>query len=93
MFIIAILAIGFSLGAALLLVVGNVLQQQPQRCLAKAAGFLLILELASLQILHLSFFLTAFDVFHATCYILLLYPVVIYDCAEFLFLQSAIARC
>lgn len=72
---VALLAIGFSLGAALLLIIGNLPQQQPLRSLATAAGFLLILALASLQVLHLCFLLSGFDVFHAHLYHLLLYAV------------------
>lgn len=72
MLIIALLYIGFSLGTALLWLVGNLLQQPP-RCLAKAAGFVLILSLASLQILHLSFLLNWFDAIHSVIYILFLY--------------------
>ncbi|MCX7098857.1 MAG: helix-turn-helix domain-containing protein [Methylococcales bacterium] len=72
---VALLSIGFSLGAALLLIAGNLPQQLPHRCLAKAAGFLLILALAGLQVLHLHFLLNQFDVFHARLYGLLLYAV------------------
>ena len=55
MAIIALLFIGFSLGSAVLLMVGNMLQQQNALCYtAKAAGFLLLFGLASIQSVHLS---------------------------------------
>lgn len=73
MFIVALLCIGFSLGTGLLLIIGNLLQQQPPRCLAKAAGFLLIIGLASLQILHLGFLQNHFDAVHSALYIAFLY--------------------
>jgi AraC-like DNA-binding protein len=74
MHVIPLLFIGFSLGTAILLVVGNVLQQQePHRCASKAAGFLLIVSLATLQILHLSVLVKHFDAFHSNFYISLLY--------------------
>ena len=50
MTIIALLFIGFSLGAAVLLIVGNILQQQNSPCFSsKVAGFLLISGLMAIQ--------------------------------------------
>lgn len=72
MLIVALLFIGFSLGTALLLILGKLSQQSP-RCLAKAAVFVLIFGLASLQTLHLSFLLNWFDAVHSLIYILFLY--------------------
>jgi AraC-like DNA-binding protein len=72
--IIALLCIGFSLGATVLLIVGNILQQQEtHHCTAKVAGFLLIIGLASIQTLHLGVLLHQFDGFHSIIYSTLLY--------------------
>ncbi len=74
MSVIALLFIGFSLGTAVLLIVGNILQQQNVlRCTSKAAGFLLIVSLAGIQSLHLGVLLRLFDGFHSTVYTVLLY--------------------
>lgn len=73
MHIIALLFIGFSLGTAVLLITGNLLQQEPHRCASKAAGFVLIVGLAGIQCLHLSALLNHSDKFHSSVYILLLY--------------------
>lgn len=76
MSIIALLSIGFSLGAALLLITGNLLQQQePRHSASKAAGFLLIAGLAGIQTLHLGVLLNQFDGFHARAYTVLLYGI------------------
>ncbi len=74
--VIALLFIGFSLGSAALLIVGNILQQQnAPACTAKAAGFLLLLGLASIQSLHLGVLLHLFDSFHSMVYVVLLYGI------------------
>ncbi len=76
MHVIPLLCIGFSLGCAVLLVAGNVLQQpEPLRCAAKAAGFLLIVSLAGIQITHLFVFTDNFNVFQSRFYTTLLYCV------------------
>lgn len=76
MHIIALLAIGFSLGAALLLIVGNVLRQQHDLpCASKAAGFLLIIGLMSLQSVHLVVLTQQFDWQQSNAYTVLLYAI------------------
>lgn len=76
MSILPLLFIGFSLGAALLLIVGNLLQrQEPLRCASKLAGFLLIAGLATIQSLHLGYLLNRFDQIHSALYLLLLYGI------------------
>ena len=71
---IALLSIGFSLGTALLLIIGNIFQQQePQRCTAKAAGFLLLIGLAGIQFLHLGVLTNQFGGLHSPIYVALLY--------------------
>lgn len=76
MHIIALLFIGFSLGTGVLLMIGNLLQQQePHRCISKAAGFLLIVGLTGIQCQHLGILLNQFDGFHSLAYTLLLYGV------------------
>ncbi len=72
--IISLLAIGFSFGAAALLVVGNILQgREPLRWTAKLAGFVLICGLAAIQSLHLGYVLHRFDAVHTPVYLLLLF--------------------
>jgi AraC-like DNA-binding protein len=72
--IVSLLSIGFSLGAAGLLIVGNLLQrQEPLRCASKLAGFLLVAGLAGIQSLHLGYLLNRLDGVHSTLYLLLLY--------------------
>lgn len=74
MSIIALLFIGFSLGTAVLLIVGNILQQQNAlRCTSKVAGFLLIVGLAGIQSVHLGVLLHLFDGLHSMVYTALLY--------------------
>lgn len=74
--IIALLFIGFSLGAAVLLVVGNILQQQNSlRSSSKAAGFLLIVGLMAIQSLHLAVLIADFDSLHSGFYSVLLYSI------------------
>ena len=69
MHIIALLLIGFSLWTAVLLIVGNILQQQgPHRRSSKVAGFMLIACLAGIQFLHLGVLLHRFDEFHSVVY-------------------------
>ncbi len=75
MSIIALLFIGFSLGAAVLLMVGNILQQNALCCASKAAGFLLLVGLAGIQSVHLGILLHQFDGLHASVYIALLYSI------------------
>jgi AraC-like DNA-binding protein len=71
-----LLFIGFSLGAAALLIVGNILQrQEPLRCASKLAGFLLVAGLAGIQSLHLGLLLNRFDGVHSTLYLVLLYGI------------------
>lgn len=74
--IVSLLFIGFSLGAALLLIVGNLLQsQEPLRCAPKLAGFVLVTSLAVIQCLHLGWLLNRFDQVHSAAYLLLLYGI------------------
>ncbi|MDD1621612.1 MAG: helix-turn-helix domain-containing protein [Methylococcaceae bacterium] len=74
--IASLLFIGFSLGAAALLIVGNILQrQEPLRCASKLAGFLLVVGLAGIQSLHLGYLLNRFDQVHSAVYLLLLYGI------------------
>ncbi|WP_026602641.1 AraC family transcriptional regulator [Methylomonas sp. 11b] len=74
--IASLLFIGFSLGAALLLIIGKLLQRQElQRGSAPWAGFLLIAGLAGIQILHLGWILSRFDYLHSVLYLLLLYSI------------------
>lgn len=71
-----LLFIGFSLGSALLLVAGNILQRvEPLRLTSKLAGFLLIACLAAVQCLHLGFLLNLYDWVHSGAYLLLLYSI------------------
>lgn len=74
--IVALLFIGFSLGSAGLLIVGNILQrQEPPRFASKLAGFLLLAGLASIQCLHLGYLLNLFDEVHSRLYLSLLYTI------------------
>jgi AraC-like DNA-binding protein len=74
--ILPLLCIGFSLGAAALLIVGNILQgHEPIRFSAKFAGFMLIAGLAGIQYLHLGWLLNRFDQLHSVLYLLLLYVI------------------
>lgn len=76
MSILPLLFIGFSFGAAILLIVGNLLQQQDSlRRASKLAGFLLIAGLASIQSLHLGWLLNQYDQIHSAIYLLLLYGI------------------
>lgn len=71
-----LLFIGFSLGAAALLIAGNILQRrEPLRIGPKLAGFLLIAALAAIQFVHLGYLLNRFDVLHSAIYLALLYSV------------------
>ncbi|WKJ90437.1 helix-turn-helix domain-containing protein [Methylomonas montana] len=69
------LFIGFSFGAAALLIAGNILQGAPLRNPSKLAGFLLIIGLAGIQVLHLGWLLNRFDQMHSAVYLLLLYGI------------------
>lgn len=74
--LIALLSIGFSLGAALLLMLGNTLQQpEAQPYSAKLAGFGLLTCLAAIQFLHLGLLAGLFDRVHARIYVVLLYGI------------------
>lgn len=74
--IVSLLFIGFSLGAAALLLLGNLLQRQsPINIPAKAAGFILVIELAGIQVLHCSFLLNRFDGVNSTLYLCLLFGI------------------
>jgi AraC-like DNA-binding protein len=74
--IVALLFIGFSLGTAVLLIIGNLLQQQNAlRCTSKAAGFLLLLGLAGIQSVHLYSVQYGFDGLHSSVYLMLLYAI------------------
>ncbi|MGZ0077646.1 helix-turn-helix domain-containing protein [Methylomonas sp. YC3] len=71
-----LLCIGFSLGAALLLIVGNLLQRQESlRCVPRLAGFVLVTSLAVVQSLHVSWLLNRFDGVHSPLYLILLYGI------------------
>lgn len=71
-----LLFIGFSLGAAVLLVAGNLLQRrEPLRGASKWAGFLLVAGLAAIQCLHLGWLLNRFDGVHSPVYLVLLYGI------------------
>ena len=72
--IVSLLFIGFSLGAAALLLLGNLLQRQtPINLSTKAAGFILVIELAGIQVIHCSFLLNLFDGLNSTLYLCLLF--------------------
>jgi AraC-like DNA-binding protein len=72
----SLLFIGFSLGAALLLLLGNLLQQQTATNLpAKLAGLLLIVSLAAIQVVHGSYLFNPFDGVHSIGYLWLLFSV------------------
>lgn len=72
----SLLAIGFSFGAAALLLLGNLLQsREPFSWPAKAAGFLLLADLAALQALHLQFLLGDTAAVSSKVYLLLLFGV------------------
>ncbi len=74
--IVSLLFIGFSLGAAMLLIIGKLLQRQElQRGAAPWSGFLLIAGLAGIQTLHLGWILSRFDYLHSVPYLLLLYSI------------------
>lgn len=74
--IVSLLFIGFSLGAAMLLIVGNLMQRQELlRGAAQWAGFFLIAGLAGIQTLHLGWILNRFDYLHTALYLLLLYGI------------------
>jgi AraC-like DNA-binding protein len=72
----SLLAIGFSFGAAALLLLGNLLQsREPIGFRAKAAGFLLLADLTALQALHLQFVLGRPEVVSSKTYLWLLFGV------------------
>lgn len=74
--LVSLLFIGFSLGAALLLLLGNLLQQQAAINLpTKAAGLVLIVSLAAIQVLHCGYLLNRFDGIHSSFYLGLLFAV------------------
>ncbi|MDX8127796.1 helix-turn-helix domain-containing protein [Methylomonas sp. OY6] len=76
MSIVALLFIGFSFGAALLLLAGNILQaREPVRFTSKLAGFLLIAGLAGIQSLHLGYLLNRYEQVHSALYLFLLYGI------------------
>jgi hypothetical protein len=77
MHILAVLATGFSISAAALLMLGNGLQPQaaPQCLRQKAAGCLLLVGLAGLQWLHVGWLLKQFDGFHSVLYVAMLYGI------------------
>lgn len=71
-----LLFIGFSLGAAALLIVGYLLQRRDLIDFTpKLAGFFLIGGLAGIQSLHLGWLLSLFDQIHSAGYLLLLYGI------------------
>jgi AraC-like DNA-binding protein len=81
---IALIFIGFSIGASVLLMIANSLQQQaPRRAVAQAAGLLLLVGLAGLQCLHLGFLLNQSDAFHSP-----LYPAMLYGIAPSFYFYS-----
>ncbi len=72
--LIALLLIGFSIFTALLLIVGNVLQQtEVVQCLSKVAGFILISSLTAIQWLNLQFIVAPSELVFSCFYIALLY--------------------
>ncbi|MBD9358691.1 AraC family transcriptional regulator [Methylomonas albis] len=74
--IVSLLFIGFSLGSAVLLMLGNLLHgHDPSRWASKVAGFLLIIGLLGIQCLHLGWQLAWFDQVHTPLYLLLLYGI------------------
>jgi len=76
--LVSLLFIGFSLGAALLLLLllGNLLQRQAAINLpAKAAGLVLIVCLAAIQLLHCFYLLQQLDGVHSAWYLGLLFAV------------------
>ncbi|MGZ4999127.1 MAG: helix-turn-helix domain-containing protein [Methylomonas sp.] len=73
---VSLLFIGFSLGSAALLIIGNILQrQEPMRFASRVAGFLLVMGLAAIQCLHLGLLLGWFDRVHTWLYLFLLYSI------------------
>ncbi|KJV07407.1 helix-turn-helix domain-containing protein [Methylocucumis oryzae] len=76
MSIIALLAIGFSLGAVLLLMLAKQCQQPLSDGIADSlAGFMLLLGLAIIQGVHLGVVTQLFDGFHTRGYALVLYSI------------------
>ncbi|WP_150046709.1 MULTISPECIES: helix-turn-helix domain-containing protein [Methylomonas] len=72
----SLLTIGFSFGAAALLLLGNLLQRrEPVSFQAKAAGFLLLADLTALQWLHLQYLLGRPDAVLSKVYLGLLFGV------------------
>lgn len=71
-----LLFIGFSLGAAALLIAGNILQRKESlRIGSTVAGFLLIACLSTIQLVHLDYLLNRFEALHSRLYLALLYSV------------------
>ncbi|MFZ2449475.1 MAG: helix-turn-helix domain-containing protein [Methylovulum miyakonense] len=81
--LIALIFIGFSIGSATLLMVGNSLQPVATQRIAQAAGCLLLIGLAGLQFLHLGILLKQFDAFHSP-----LYPAMLYGIAPSFYFYS-----
>ncbi len=72
----SLFAIGFSFGAATLLLLGNLLQsREPFSWPAKAAGFLLLADLVAIQAFHLQFVLGQSEHIVSKVYLLLLFGV------------------
>jgi AraC-like DNA-binding protein len=76
MLLIAELSIGFSLGAVLLLIAGNLLQTpQVQTQPANPAGLTLLAALSSIQLFHLHWLHSAQSGVQSSAYLLLLYSI------------------
>ncbi|MFZ2725051.1 MAG: helix-turn-helix domain-containing protein [Methylococcaceae bacterium] len=78
MSVFALLAIGFSLGTSLLLIIAHSFQNQNQEnynYYTKAAGFFLLIFIAAIQSIHLMVLLIQYDTVHSIIYRLLLYSV------------------
>ena len=76
MHLVSLLAIGFSLGAALLLIAGYVLQRrQPLSPAGTLAGLCLIIGRAAIQGLNLEFLSNRFDRPRSLAYLLLLFSI------------------
>jgi len=72
--LIALLLIGFSIFSAILLIIGNFVQQpEPQKLSSKLAGFVLISSLAVIQWLNLQFIIAPSSLVFSADYIALLY--------------------